>query len=77
MAGPILLREKFLRKPGGLQRTAGTQILSIRSFIASFDVAFHNTTLETPFTVRPRVAFFYQEGRLSKAFAENFDDVVV
>jgi hypothetical protein len=37
MAGPDLARGALM--PGGLQRTASTQILSIRSFIASFGVA--------------------------------------
>ncbi len=37
MAGPKFLYEKLLYA-GGLQRTASTQILSYRSFIASFGV---------------------------------------
>lgn len=37
MAGPDSLGSAFM--PGGLQRTTSTQILSFRSFIASFDVA--------------------------------------
>lgn len=32
-------RQKIALMPGGLQRTASTQILSYRSFIASFGVA--------------------------------------
>lgn len=38
MAGPNLFRGAL--KPGGLQRRASTQTLSIRSFIASFGVEF-------------------------------------
>ena len=44
MAGPI--RKELYA--GGLQRTARTQILSFRSFIASFDVALYRAAAGNP-----------------------------